>query len=262
MTAHKTLQLLQITDVHLRAVEGETLLGVDTWHSVTAVLDQALDEHRPDALLVTGDVAHDPEPDLYARFYGWLKARYPGPILVTPGNHDIAANMGPLLEAGSLTLPGWQVVTLDSHVDDEPQAQVSKSDFTALRAACDKAADAHLLVATHHPPVEIGCPWLDRDRIKNGHELLEWMAEHGGIRAVVFGHAHQEINLTHRHLDLLGTPSTCMQFEPGSEQFSVDDRKPGYRWLMLSEDGSIRSEVRRVVDYPLEIDRSAFKPKS
>lgn len=262
MSARPELRLLQITDVHLRAAKGDTLLGVDTWHSVTAVLDQAFGEYRPDALLVTGDVAQDPEPDLYARFYGWLKARYTGPTLVTPGNHDIAGNMGALLEAGSLELPGWRVLALDSHVDDEPAALVSESDFATLKAACDRSANANLLVATHHPPVEIGCPWLDRDRIKNGHELLEWMAEHGRIKAVVFGHAHQEINLTHRQLDLLGTPSTCIQFEPGSKQFSVDEQKPGYRWLVLADDGSVRSEVRRVADYPLNIDRSAFKPKS
>ena len=90
---------------------------------------------------------------------------------MTPGSHDIAGNMGALLEAGGLALPGWQVLPLDSHVDDEPQALVSESDFRALKAACDRSANENLLVATHHPPVEIGCPWLDRDRIKNGHEL-------------------------------------------------------------------------------------------
>jgi Icc protein len=266
LSGPNTQRLLQITDLHLRAVTGDTLLGVDTWHSVEAVLDQALAEHQPDALLITGDVAQDPDPDLYARFYGWLKGRYPGPTLVTPGNHDIAGNMGALLETERLELAGWQVLPLDSHVDDEPQALVSEADFAALAAACNKSANDsandHLLVATHHPPVDIGCPWLDRDRIQNGRELLEWMAEHGRIRALVFGHAHQELNLKHRHLSLLGTPSTCIQFEPGSSRFSVDEQKPGYRWLLLGEDGSVRSEVRRVADYPLKIDRSAFKPKS
>ncbi len=266
LSAERPLRLLQITDVHLRAAAGDTLLGVDTWHSVAAVLDQALAEHRPDALLVTGDVAQDPDPNVYARFYGWLTARYPGPTLVTPGNHDIAANMGALLATECLELPGWRVLSLDSHVDDEPQALVSDADFAAFVAACDKSAndsgEKNLLVITHHPPVAINCPWLDKDRIQNGHELLEWMAEHGRIRALVFGHAHQELNLKHRQLSLLGTPSTCIQFEPGSSRFSVDEQKPGYRWLLLGEDGSIGTEVRRVEDYPLEIDRSAFKPKS
>ncbi len=262
MSDSNTQRLLQITDIHLRAAAGDTLLGVDTWHSVAAVLDQALGEHQPDALLITGDVAQDPEPDVYARFYGWLQARFSGPTLVTPGNHDIAGNMGLLLETQRLQLPGWEVLPLDSHVDDEPQAAVSAAELLALKAACNKSANGNLLVATHHPPVEIGCPWLDRDRIQNGHELLEWMAEHGRIRALVFGHAHQELNLEHRQLSLLGTPSTCIQFEPGSERFSVDEQKPGYRWLLLGEDGSVRSEVRRVEDYPLTIDRSAFEPKS
>ena len=262
MSARPPLRILQITDVHLRAAEGDTLLGVDTLHSVTAVLSQALAEHRPDALLVTGDVAQDPVPDLYARFYGWLQAQYPGPTLVTPGNHDIAGNMGALLECQALELPGWTILPLDSHVDDEPQALVSDADFAVLRQACDKSANTNLLVVTHHPPVDIDCPWLDRDRIQNGHELLEWMAGHGRIRALVFGHAHQELNLTHRQLKLFGTPSTCIQFEPRSSRFSVDEQKPGYRWLLLDDDGSIRSEVRRVEDYPLKIDRSAFKPKS
>jgi Icc protein len=260
LTGSDPQHLLQITDVHLRAAASETLLGVDTWHSVSAVLDQALAERTPDALLITGDVSHDPLPDLYARFYGWLKARFPGPLLVTPGNHDIAGNMGALLEADRIELPGWQVIALDSHVDDEPAALVGDNDFAALRDACGNAADDHVLVATHHPPVAIGCPWLDRDRIQNGPELLEWMSEHSTVRAMVFGHAHQELSFTHRHLRLLGTPSTCIQFEPGSERFSVDEQKPGYRWLALFADGSVSSEVRRVEDYPLRIDRSAFSP--
>jgi hypothetical protein len=42
----------------------------------------------------------------------------------------------------------------------------------------------------------------------------------------------------------------------------VDEQKPGYRWLLLGEDGTVGSEVRRVQHYPLQIDRSAFKPKT
>lgn len=258
-SVQNSLTLLQITDVHLRATAADTLLGVDTWHSVEAVLDQALSERLPDALLLTGDVAHDPVPELYDRFRQWLGERFPGPILTVPGNHDIARHMGGLLDAGSLQLPGWQVLALDSHVDDAPQALVEEWEFAALQAGCAAAGDDHVLVITHHPPVMVGCPWLDKDRIKNGFELLEWLAEHSTAKAMVFGHAHQELSFTHRHIRLLGTPSTCFQFEPESERFSVDEQKPGYRWLELEPDGSLSSEVRRVEDYPLTIDRSVFK---
>ena len=42
--ADSTLRLLQITDVHLRAAADDRLLGVDTYASATAVLEQALGE--------------------------------------------------------------------------------------------------------------------------------------------------------------------------------------------------------------------------
>lgn len=253
------LTLLQITDVHLRAEPGATLLGVDTWHSVAAVLDQALAEQRPDALLVTGDVAHDPQPEVYARFDAWLSERYDGPRLVLPGNHDVAGNMGALGSPTSLDLDGWMVLGLDSHVDDTPQAEVDEAEFEALRAGCAAAVPAHVLVATHHPPLRIGSPWLDGDRIKNGPELLEWMSEHSTVRGMVFGHAHQELAVAHGRIALFCTPSTCIQFAPRTETFTVDERKPGYRWLMLQPDGSLRSIVRRVEDYPLTVD-TRFKP--
>jgi len=254
------LTLLQITDLHLRAPPGATLLGVDTWHSADAVLSRALSERRPDALLITGDVAHDPVPDVYERCRRWLDDRYDGPRLMIPGNHDVVDAMGPLVEPTVLELGRWTVVSLDSHVDDEPSALVDEADLAALRQRCAAARGAHVLVATHHPPFAIGSPWLDRDRIKNGSELLEWLSEHTTVRAMVFGHAHQELASSHRQILLLGTPSTCIQFEPHSQRFSVDEQKPGYRWLELAADGSVSTRVRRVEDYPLTIDRSRYEP--
>lgn len=254
------LRLLQITDLHLRASATPTLLGVNTWDSAEAVLVQALTEHRPDALLITGDVAHDPHPEVYERCRRWLDRHFDGPLLVTPGNHDVLSAMAELATPDVLELGGWTVVALDSHVDDEPGALVGDADLEALREGCAASKGEHILLATHHPPLDVGSPWLDRDRIQNGAELLEWLAEHTKVRAMVFGHAHQELAVDHRQIRLLGTPSTCVQFAPRSAAFSVSEQKPGYRWLELGADGSVRSQVRRVDDYPLTIDLTQYKP--
>ena len=210
MTDHPHLTCLQITDVHLRARPDDTLLGVDTWASVNAVLDQALAEQVPDALLVTGDIAHDPEPEVYQRFFERLSARYSGPILALPGNHDVLAQMGGSVRTDRLQLPGWTVLGLDSHVDEQPAARLDSADVERLKAGCASAGAEHVLLATHHPPIDVGSPWLDKDRIQNGADLLEWMAEHTTVRAMVFGHAHQEIDSSYRHIRLLGTPSTIV----------------------------------------------------
>src|SRR4051794_38072646 len=59
--------ILQITDLHVLPSTGQRLLGVDTAASLDAVLSAALAERSPDALIVTGDIAHEPGDAAYAR---------------------------------------------------------------------------------------------------------------------------------------------------------------------------------------------------
>jgi Icc protein len=42
---------------------------------------------------------------------------------------------------------------------------------------------------------------------------------------------------------LLATPSTGAQFLPGSDNFAIDTRPPGYRTFTLGADGSLHTEV-------------------
>jgi Icc protein len=254
------LTVLQITDLHLLPEPGARLLGVDTQASLEAVLAQAFSERRPDAVIASGDITHHGDAATYMRFVELLRRYHAGPLLLLPGNHDESEAMSGFLEpAPTLTLGAWSIVGFDSHVDGRPEAVVSPAERAALEAACERAAQLgrHVLLATHHPPIDVGCPWLDKDRIQDGPELLESLAEHTTVVAMVFGHAHQVIEEQRHGLRLLGTPSTCFQFLPHSESFSIDPAKPGYRWLLLHEEGAVTSEVRRVEDYPLELELPA-----
>lgn len=254
-------RVLQITDSHVRAREGLPLLGVDTADSLRAVLAQAFAEAVPDLLVASGDLAHDPEPESYRRFRDVLAPFNPGAVLYLPGNHD---GLGPLTR----TLPGpdtvrlgdWEVLGFDSHADDQPEADLSAEDREALQQRVRASSARFLLLVCHHPPVDVGCPWLDKDRIQSGAELLESLADDTRVRGMVFGHVHQAVETRHRHIALLGAPSTCFQFAPGSPRFAIDEangsRQPGYRWLNLYADGTVVTEVKRVRDYPLNIDLS------
>ena len=255
------MKVLQITYSHLRPRPGQSLLGVDTAESLRAVLAQAFRESTPELVIASGDLAHDPETQSYRRFQAVLRDFHEGATLFLPGNHDLSA---PLVETLSgpdaMTLGDWEVLGFDSHADHQPEAELSAVDLAALQDRISRSAAVHLLLACHHPPVDVGCPWLDKDRIKNGGELLEWLAEDTRVRGVVFGHVHQVVERQHKGIAVLGTPSTCFQFAPGSARFAIDEatgsRQPGYRWLELQADGSIASVVGRLTDYPLSIDLS------
>ncbi|MNG26033.1 3',5'-cyclic adenosine monophosphate phosphodiesterase CpdA [compost metagenome] len=55
---------------------------------------------------------------------------------------------------------------------------------------------------------------------------------------------------------LLASPSTCVQFAPGSEDFCVGNEAPGYRWLRLMRDGRVETGVSRVTGITFEVDYS------
>ena len=252
--------VLQITDLHLLERPGAKLLGVDTAASLEAVLEAALTERRPAAVLVTGDIAHEPTEATYRRFLALLRRRFDGPMLCLPGNHD---RLAPMAAAGlpmtPIAVDGWWLAGWDTHEDERPAARFDAAGWQALCAWVEEAGPMGI-VATHHPPVDVDCPWLDKDRLPNADELLQCLSKMASVKALVFGHAHQALDRRHGRLPLLGTPSTCFQFRPRSAAFSIDDAAPGHRWLHLLSDGRVGTEVRRAQGFPLTIDLSQRKP--
>ncbi|MEM7001100.1 MAG: metallophosphoesterase [Pseudomonadota bacterium] len=247
--------LLQITDCHLVA-PGERLLGVDTQASLEAVLERALELRSPDAILASGDLAHQPQADIYQRFLATLSSVSTAPLLCLPGNHDVLQAMQQAqLPMEPLHLGIWSVVPLDSHVDEVPEAAVAMSDedwtCSYLQA---EATRPNVLLTSHHPWVAVGAPWLDKDRIADPEAILGRLQQtHPGIRAVAFGHAHQQIDAKCAGIPVHGAPSTCFQFAPASERFSIDAAAPGYRWWHLHDDGTYNTEVARVDDFEMHI---------
>jgi Icc protein len=54
---------------------------------------------------------------------------------------------------------------------------------------------------------------------------------------------HQALDSFVGGVRFMATPATCAQFLPGSREFAIDDRPPGYRVLELNLDGTITTEV-------------------
>ena len=241
-------RVLHITDCHL-VETGRTLLGVDTQASLEAVLTQAKAQDPCHAVVASGDLVHDGSPSIYQRFLDTVTRFFDVPLLCLPGNHDVLAGMHQAqLPMEALILGSWLIAPLDSHVDNEPSAYIAPNDLNDLTQAIAASDAQHLLLATHHPMVEIGAPWLDKDRILRVDEIMATIAACPGanLRGTIFGHAHQEIEVTSDHGPLLGSPSTCFQFAPNSATFTLDDKPPGYRWLSLTEDGRIATKLEHI----------------
>ena len=251
------VSLLQITDTHLTQGGQERLLGVDTTASMWAVLGQALDEHAPEAILVSGDIAHDAKTETYMELDQKLRAVFDGEIRYACGNHDSITTMREAgLNQSSLRLGTFTLVITDTHAEGQVGGEFTQADLATLETQLAANTSPHILVAGHHAPVEIGTPWLDEHRIHGSDKLLDCLCADARVRGYVFGHIHQAFDARHGSLRLLAAPSTCFQFKPGSAAFSLDQESAGYRYFRLHADGRIETAVHRVDGVPSDLDRS------
>jgi len=256
------VDIVQITDTHLFADDAGRLLGLDTVRSLTEVVQLALRRGRPDLVIASGDLAHDGSPGAYRKLRERLAA-FGAPVYCLPGNHDEGAalrehlnNDGFLCPPEVRTRNGWQMVLLDSTVHGSECGQLAGSELTRLNECLRGHPDAPTLVWLHHQPVAIGSAWLDTMAVSNGADLLAALAGQTQVRAVIWGHVHQEFDQRRDQMRLLASPSTCIQFKPGSERFAVDDATPGYRWLRLHDDGTLETGIERLHEMPGVIDLS------
>lgn len=250
------LRLLQLTDLHLYADPGGRLLGQNTRRTFEMVVDLARKRFwPPDVTLLTGDLVHDSAPDGYRYLKQQLDAQGI-PFFCVPGNHDLPHLIDSMLSAGSgdtvrgLQRNGWNLLLLDSTLRSSEGGHLSRSQLDGLAHALEAHRDLHTLIGLHHQPVPVGSTWLDSMVLDNADDLFAIIDRHPQVRLVLCGHIHQAFNARRGDQLLLGSPSTCIQFLPKTEQFALDSLTPGFRWLELFADGRIETGIERLAAYP------------
>lgn len=251
-----SIRVLQFTDTHLYADPDQRLLGVRTQHSFDQCVRLARGDHwPPDAVILSGDLVHDASEAGYLRLLDTI-TELGAPACVLAGNHDHPATLAAVVQGEPVAADGchrqgrWQIVTLDSSVPGTDAGHLDGVQLGRLRAHLEQAPHCHTLISVHHPPVAIGSAWMDRIGLRNGQALFEALRGFDNVRAILCGHIHQELDVEHESVRVLASPSTCVQFAPRTEDFAVDRKPPGYRWLLLHADGRIDTGVNRLTTLP------------
>ena len=228
--------------------DGE-LRGIVTADSLQQVLDHYnAGDWRAERVLITGDLIQDDSAEAYDRFRELLLPLNMRMHCV-PGNHDVRDLMKPVCRRPPFSycateeIENWLLVGLDSCITGDAGGEIAADEFERLDAIVSASPAKHIMVCLHHPPVPMGSTWLDTVTLKNGAELLEELQATGRVRLLVFGHVHQPYEDEHNGIQVIGTPSTCRQFLPGSDDFDIDDRPPAYRRITLHADGSNENEL-------------------
>jgi Icc protein len=238
-------RLAQISDCHLPQSPDKPYRGLKADPGLRAVL-AAVADWRPDTLLITGDLSEDASEASYERLAEEV-GKLGVPVCAIPGNHDLPARMqenfpygpydGPFVfEAG-----GWKLLLLNSARPGRVDGSIAANDLKLLAEVLRD--DGPALLALHHQPLEIGSPWIDKYRLQEPQELLDFVAAHSQLKAVVWGHVHQAFEVSIGSTQFMSCPSTAANSLPGCERFTHDPAGPACRWLELHADGRLESGI-------------------
>ncbi len=249
------LRIIQLTDCHLYASSDGSLLGLNTFDSLSEIIQLVTEYPNPaNLIIVTGDLVHDGSKAGYQKLADLL-SRTECNCFVLPGNHDHIANLNLVMSKNGIQSCGhhdaknWRLIMLNSQIPGEPGGHLCDAEINRLKRLLDD--DKHYkLIFLHHHPAPVGSKWLDEIGLDNGPEFLQLIENAPHVKGVIFGHVHQQWEDRHHHIKLFATPSTCIQFAPNMEDFSLSMSQPGWRTLSLYDNGKLTSEVHQLADIP------------
>jgi len=256
-------KIIQVSDIHLFADSRQELLGVNTRDSFQAVCDKILQDEKDAKLIVlSGDLSQDNSEASYRHLAEMVKPLRV-PVYYIPGNHDDTKLMPQIFPLANVSndkhvlLDDWQLILLNSQKSHAVEGLLDTSQFDFMQTCLKKYPDHHAIVIFHHHPFHVGSAWLDNLGLTNAEQFWQIAATYPNIRAVLFGHVHQQQSKTIGNIVCYSAPSTCFQFMRHQDQFGLENLTPGYRWLNLNTNGSIETDVSRVAQYIGKFDTNA-----
>ncbi len=212
--------LLHISDTHLIS-DGSLYGTVDADGRLGELLEQLKHSGlRPDAVVFTGDLADDGEPEAYRKLRAVVEpfaVELDAELVWVMGNHDNRAALRSLLldEAPSMApldhvrmIDGLRIITLDTSVPGHHYGEISSSQLDWLAEELETAAPHGTILALHHPPIpsvlDLAVTVELRDQASLGRVLRG-----SDVRAIMAGHLHYSTNATFVGIPVSVASATC-----------------------------------------------------
>jgi len=201
---------------------------------------------NPDLLLASGDLSEDGSRASYEALQKYFKP-LDIPVLALPGNHDDASLLAAVFPGSPVDSIGvsehgsWQIIRLNSCLPGRPEGRLSDEVLMELEDFLESHKQWPKLVAVHHHPVTVGSPWIDKYRLFDPEAFLQIVDKYPDVKAVVWGHVHQEFESERNGTAMFGSPSSAINSLPGAQRFTADPAGPACRWLELKPNGTLLS---------------------
>lgn len=248
------MRIIQISDCHLSSDDQKQWFNRHPDLYLKKIIQHINNNEPADSIvLATGDLSHDGSDSSYLKLSQYFSNLDKNTYTIA-GNHDdlnkikTHLNHDKIKSTSHLIQGNWLILLLDTHVVEQEYGNLSKQQLLLVEELLKTHQNKHVLIAMHHPPIHINCAWIDKINLQNSDEFMALISRHKNIKAVTFGHVHQAYETIINNILYLACPSTCHQYSPNSDDFSVDEVNAGYRWFELSSDGHFNTGITRIVD--------------
>lgn len=255
--------LLHVSDTHLLA--GNPSLGgrYDTAANLAHTLEAVeRTDVRPDAIVITGDLADLGEPDAYAALKAAVEpvaARLSAAVVWVAGNHDERpALRSTLLDeaptqapvTGVWDLGGLRLIALDTSVPGWHHGDLDTGQLDWLRGVLAEPAPLGTILAMHHPPLPSHIPLFDILELRDQQRLAE-IVRGSDVRAILAGHLHYSTSGTFAGIPVSVAAATCYTMNLARPPVAVNGMDAGQSFhLVHVYDDTVTHSVVPVVDAP------------
>jgi 3',5'-cyclic AMP phosphodiesterase CpdA len=240
------MKIIHITDFHLVA-PGELLWGLNPHERTDRCLaDIARWHDNADFCVISGDLTNKGD----AKAYAWLVERledFPLKTFLMVGNHDAREGFQHAFPDTARDENGFVQYAhqTDSGVFlflDTLKGPVSEGEYCTARrdwlaAQLKAAASDPVWIFMHHPPFDIGVPYMDRVKLEEPEAFAGVLETHSNIRHIFFGHVHRAAYINWRGISCTCLPSTNHQIPLNRESvgtpYSVEP--PMYGVVLIEE---------------------------
>lgn len=222
-------KIIWLSDLHYTA--RGTVSGYDPRIRLQAAID-FINTHHDDAdiCVLSGDLVNHGTAMDYAALSDQLKSLRPtmAPMV---GNHDNRSLLRAHFDVPSTAMPDFvqyalvskthQILCLDTQKHGADAGQFCAERLRWLHTQLRKHPSLPSYLFMHHPPMPLGLPMQDQDRMENGDAFLDALSDHANVKHLFIGHVHRPITGTVR-----GIPFATMR----SVLYQAPAPKPDWTW--------------------------------
>ncbi len=226
--------IVHISDTHFLGGKRPLYGAVDTDATVVKALAQLeRSELRPEAIVITGDLADVAEADAYERLRGIVEPaaeRMGSQVIWVMGNHDerepfarillgeepAAAGDGVATQDRVYDINGLRIIALDSSVPGYHHGDLRPEQLEWLRNELATPAPSGTILALHHPPIPTPIELMALIELDHQKELAD-VVRGTDVRAILAGHLHYSTSGTFAGIPVSVSAATCYTIDTSAE---------------------------------------------